>query len=178
MTSARVTAPKEKRLTNQRNSERRHLLYWIPAILVAALIALFSTHYFSNQQTGRVIIPMLHWLFPAATPRTLHLVHVGIRKMAHVTEFGLFSITVFHGIRGGRAGWRLSWALATLVIAVIYAGLDEWHQSFVPLREARVRDVALDAIGAALAQTLVWFYAKWKSNFVVPTEFSADAAEQ
>jgi VanZ family protein len=178
LTSARVTAPKGKRLTNQRNSERRHLLYWIPAILVAVLIALFSTHYFSNQQTGRVIIPMLHWLFPAATPRTLHLVHVGIRKMAHVTEFGLFSITVFHGIRGGRAGWRLSWALATLVIAVTYAGLDEWHQSFVPLREARVRDVALDAIGAGLAQTLVWFYAKWRSNLVVPTEFSADAAEQ
>jgi VanZ family protein len=62
--------------------------------------------------------------------------HVGILKIAHVTDFGLFSITVFRGIRGGRFGWRFSWALAILAIAVSYAALDEWHQSFVALREA------------------------------------------
>jgi len=94
----------------------------------------------------------------------LRLAHVGIRKMAHVTEFGLFSVSVFHGIRRGRYGWRFSWALATLAIAVTYAGLDEWHQSFVPLREARVRDVVIDASGALLAQTIVWAYAKWSSR--------------
>ena len=163
---------------NQRYPDRRHFLYWIPAILVATLISLFSTHYFSSQQTGRVIIPMLHWLLPTASPRMLHLMHVGIRKMAHVTEFGLFSVAVFHGIRGGRFGWRFSWALATLVIAVTYAGLDEWHQSFVPLREARPRDVAIDALGAVLAQTLVWFYANRKSKFAAPPELSADTAKQ
>ena len=152
------------------------LKYWIPALLVAILISTFSTHYFSDEQTGRIILPILHWLFPWATQRTLHLMHIGIRKMAHVTEFGLFSITVFHGIRGGRFGWRFKWALATLFIAVAYAGLDEWHQSFVPLREARVRDVAIDALGAVLAQTLVWFYAKCRSNIVTPPEHSADAA--
>ncbi len=138
------------------------LKYWLPAILVALLISLLSTHYFSGEETARVIIPLLHWHFPAATLHMLRLMHVGIRKMAHVTEFGLFSITVFHGIRGGRSGWRFRWALATLVIAVTYAGLDEWHQSFVPLREARARDVAIDALGAMLAQVLVWGYANWR----------------
>jgi VanZ family protein len=140
----------------------RHLTYWLPAILVALLISLFSTHYLSGEQTARIIIPLLHWLFPAATPHMLRVMHVGIRKLAHVTEFGLFSITVFHGIRGGRSGWRFRWAVATLVIAVTYAALDEWHQSFVPLREARARDVAIDALGAVLAQVLVWAYANWR----------------
>src|SRR5208283_264510 len=144
------------------------LKYWLPAILVALAISLFSTHYFSGERTARVLIPLLHWLFPAATPRMLRLMHIGIRKMAHVTEFGLFSITVFHGIRGGRSGWRFRWALATLVIAVTYAALDEWHQSFVPMRDARPRDVAIDAFGAVLAQTLVWFYASWRSPVVAP----------
>lgn len=138
------------------------LKHWIPAICVAILISLFSTHYFSGEETARVIIPLLHWLFPAATPHMLRLMHVGIRKMAHVTEFGLFSITIFHGIRGGRYGWRFRWALATLVIAVTYAGLDEWHQSFVPVRQASARDVAIDALGALLAQVLVWAYAYWR----------------
>lgn len=152
------------------------LKHWIPAICVAILISLFSTHYFSGEETARVFIPLLHWLFPAATPHMLRLMHVGIRKMAHVTEFGLFSITVFHGIRGGRSGWRFRWALATLVIAVTYAGMDEWHQSFVPLREARARDVAIDALGALLAQVLVWAYAHWRRLHRAAISFGKDLA--
>jgi VanZ family protein len=137
------------------------LKYWLPAILVAILISIFSTHYFGSEETGRVIIPVLRWLFPFASRRALHLMHVGIRKLAHITEFAGFSIAVFHGVRGNRAGWRLNWAVYTVLIAVAYAGLDEWHQSFVPLREARVRDVVIDATGALLAQVLVRAYAKW-----------------
>jgi hypothetical protein len=102
----------------------RRLTYWLPAILVGLLISLFSTYYFSGEETARVFIPLLHWLFPAASPHMLRVMHMGIRKLAHVTEFGIFSISVFHGIREGRSGWRFRWALATLVIAVTYAGMD------------------------------------------------------
>lgn len=133
--------------------------HWLPAIFVAALISVFSTHYFSDQQTARVIVPILRRLFPHAAAHAIHLMHMAIRKLAHVTEFGVFSITVFHGVRGERGGWRWNWALITLVIAVTYAGLDEWHQSFVPLGHASARDVAIDACGALLAQGLVWAYA-------------------
>jgi VanZ family protein len=138
----------------------QRLKYWIPAIGVAIVISIFSTHYFSGQQTARVVIPILHWLFPSASPHLLRVMHIGIRKAAHVTEFGIFSIAVFHGIRADRYGWRMSWAVLTLVIAVSYAGLDEWHQSFVPLREPSVRDVMIDTAGALLAQIFVWAYSK------------------
>jgi VanZ family protein len=47
-----------------------------------------------------------------------------------------------------------------------YAGLDEWHQSFVPLREARFRDVLIDSTGALLAQLFVRGYAKLHRNSV------------
>jgi VanZ family protein len=140
------------------------LKYWIPAICVAVAISLFSTHYFSGEQTARFFIPLLHWLFPWATPRTLRIMHILIRKGAHVTEFGIFSIAVFRGVRAERHGWKFSWAVITFLIAVSYSGLDEWHQSFVPLREARFRDVLIDATGALLAQVLVWGYAKVHRN--------------
>lgn len=145
------------------SSELTQLRPWIPALLVAILISIFSTRFFTDEQTGRVLLPVLHWLFPWATRRTLHLMHVGIRKLAHVTEFGLFSAAVFHGVRAGRTGWRISWALITLVIAAVYAGLDELHQVFVPLRHATPRDVVIDTFGALLAQAFVWWYAtrKW-----------------
>lgn len=142
----------------------RRLIYWLPAIGVAILISVFSTHYFSGEHTGHVIIPILKWLFPSATSHTLRLLHFGIRKAAHITEFGVFSIAVFHGVRAERYGWRLEWALITLLIAVSYAGLDEWHQSFVPMREPRFRDVLIDSSGALLAQLFVWGYAKLHRN--------------
>jgi VanZ family protein len=151
--------------------------YWIPALCVAVIISVFSTHYFSGEETARVIIPFLRKLFPWAAPRMLRLTHVAIRKMAHITEFGVFSISVFHGIRAGRSGWRLSWALATLVIAVSYAGLDEWHQSFVPLRESRLRDVLIDGFGAVLAQAFVWIYANWKWKSLNRPQVPENAAQ-
>jgi len=138
--------------------------YWLPAICVAVMISVFSTRYFSGEHTGHVIIPILRWLFPAASHHTLRLMHVAIRKAAHVTEFAVFSITVFRGVRAERHGWHLNWALITLAIAVAYAGLDEWHQSFVPLREPSFRDVLIDTTGALLAQVAVWFYAKLHLN--------------
>jgi len=144
---------------------------------VATITSIFSTHYFSYEKTGRVFIPILHWLIPRANSHTLYLLHVGIRKLAHVTEFGVFSVTIFHGIRGSSTGWRLSWALATLAIAATYAGLDEWHQSFVPMREARLRDVLIDTFGALLAQSLVWIYARAKRKSPVPREIPKNTAK-
>src|SRR5208283_1337284 len=144
------------------------LKYWLLAVFVAILISVFSTHHFSSQQTARVIIPMLHSLFPFATFRTLNRLRTLIRKLAHVTEFGVFSMAVFHGVRGNRSGWKLTWAAYTLLIAVAYAGLDEWHQSFVPVREARFRDVLIDFTGALLAQVFVWGYAKLHHNSPAP----------
>jgi VanZ family protein len=146
------------------------LRYWLPAIIVAILISFFSTRYFSSEETARVIFPVLRWLFPSASRHMLHFMHFVIRKLAHVTEFAVFSIAVFHGVRGNRSGWRLDWALFTLLIAVAYAGLDEWHQSFVPLREPRLRDVFVDGAGALLAQLAVWFYAQIHGSSADPAE--------
>src|ERR1700730_3480419 len=137
--------------------------YWLPAIIVAIIISIFSTHYFSDEQTGRVIIPAFRWLLPWATPRMLRLIHIAIRQLAHITEFGVFSVTVFRGVRAERSGCRVSWALDTLIIPAGFAGFDEWHQSFVLLRHNSPRDVAIDTVVALLAQLIVWWYAmrKW-----------------
>jgi VanZ family protein len=142
------------------------LRYWLPAICMAVVISLFSTHYFSAEQTGRVILRILRHIFPHASVHTLRRMHFGIRKLAHIIEFGVFSVTVYHGVRGPRMGWNLNWAFVTLFIAAAFAGLDEWHQSFVPLREPSLRDVLIDTIGALLAQVLVWAYAKLRGNRV------------
>ncbi len=141
----------------------RNFRYWIPAVLAAAMISVFSTGSFGESHTGKYILPFLPWLFPTASPQLLHRLHMGIRKIAHILEFGIFSILIFRAWRSGRQGWCLSWAVATLLIATAYAALDEIHQVFVPGRGPSVRDVVIDTVGAVLAQVVVWWYAtrKW-----------------
>jgi VanZ family protein len=153
------------------SSQWTRLKYWIPALVVGALISIFSTHYFTPEQTGKVIVPILRWFLPDASPNFLRHLHFGIRKLAHVAEFGVFSITVFHAIRGPRSGWRLNWALVTFLIAVSYALLDEYHQTYVPLRRASPKDIGIDGSGALLAQSIVWWYAKrkWPLAWVIKT---------
>jgi hypothetical protein len=67
-----------------------------------------------------------------------------LRKLAHVTIFALLWLTLARAM-----GWRHP--IAAAVVAVIYAGSDEWHQSFVDGRHGTPVDVAIDAVGIGLA---------------------------
>jgi len=48
------------------------------------------------------------------------------------------------------------------VISLIVSVVDEYHQSFIPAREASVTDVLLDLVGIGLAILLVSRFLKWQ----------------
>ncbi|MBK8871752.1 MAG: VanZ family protein [Elusimicrobia bacterium] len=75
------------------------------------------------------------------------------RKLAHLVEYGVLAYFVARALTG--MGWaiRRVWAVG-LLACVLYAISDEVHQSFVPGRFGKVRDVALDSLGAALVISL------------------------
>lgn len=144
----------------------RILRSWLPAVVWAAAISFFSTGEFSAESTSRFLLPFLHWLLPWTSPQTLQQLHFLIRKGAHLTEYFILSLLLLRAIRGDRAGWRWSWALAALTIAAGYAALDEFHQAFVPGRAASPYDSMLDTAGALLAQCVLWIVARWKTQRV------------
>jgi VanZ family protein len=69
-----------------------------------------------------------------------------LRKLAHVTVYLVLTLLVYGALRPHMARSPRAWLLAMLV-TVLYACSDEWHQSFVPGREGTVRDVAIDGLG-------------------------------
>lgn len=72
--------------------------------------------------------------------------------LAHMVEYAVLGALVFIAVRGYRpAAPLLTVALAAWVIAVLYGMSDEFHQSFVPNRDANWMDVGFDALGAAVA---------------------------
>ena len=73
------------------------------------------------------------------------------RKLGHVTGYALLTGAWWWALRG-IAQRPLLWAVG---ISLIYACSDELHQTFVRGREGTPRDVAIDAIGMAIAALLI-----------------------
>jgi VanZ family protein len=133
--------------------------YWLPAILWAAVILAASSDNFSSTHTGSILETMLVALFgrQPLTPSAFEWLHFMIRKLAHVTEYGIFGALAFRAARGGRPGWRPAWAVVAVLIALVLASTDEWHQSLVPSRTSSPVDVAIDVVGSTVAQLAIWF---------------------
>lgn len=127
---------------------RLWLRSWLPAVCWAALIWTFSTRYFSTDRTAAFIEPFLRWIYPAISCDQLDTIHFLIRKTAHFTEYLVFCLLLYRGLRGEGRGWRWTWALAAFAAAAGYSLLDEVHQSFVAERTASAFDSLLDSAGA------------------------------
>ena len=126
------------------------LRYWLPALAWTAFIFLLSTGTFSAERTGHILRPFLEWLFGEMPDSRYALIQFLVRKMAHVTVYAVLSLLWFRARRGPRSGWQPSWALLALLVSVLVAVGDEFHQSFIPSRTGTPWDVLLDSFGAFL----------------------------
>jgi len=107
------------------------VLRWLPALFVMALIFIFSS------QPGDRLPNFLDWDYV-------------VKKTSHVVVYGLLALSYLHLFGYERKYYWLAWAMALL-----YAGTDEFHQSFIPHRTATLFDALIfDDFGAAIALLL------------------------
>jgi VanZ family protein len=144
------------------------MLLWMLVIFIA------SGDQTSFQHTSRFIEPLLHWLLPSLAPETVHTAVVLVRKAAHVSEYAVLTVLVWRLVNkyrpttGGTYVWRN--ICLTLIVVVLYAASDEFHQLFVPSREASVRDVLIDSSGAILALILIRLAARLRRQRLTPAQ--------
>ena len=135
---------------------------WIPALVWLGLIVIESTASLSSENTGKILYPLLHFLFGIDPIRFLTW-HVVIRKMGHVVGYAVLSLLLFRAWRAtisvpGHPRWSIAWAWVALAMTTLVASLDEWHQSFLPSRTGNVRDVLLDTAAGLGAQIVLFFW--------------------
>ena len=136
----------------------RFLKYWLPVIAWMTLIFGASTSLGRPENTSRFIVPILLWLDPDMPKETIEKVHFVVRKTAHFVEYSILGLLLWRLVQFDPA-WAPSRSrqyLTALLLAALYAASDEFHQKFVPGREAAVRDVLLDTCGAGFGLAAVW----------------------
>lgn len=99
------------------------LFYWLPPIIM--MVAIF---YFSSRE--RIAVA------------DTYLLNFLVFKTLHVLEYAVLYLLIFRAFRT-----QFHYAL---LFSLLYALSDEIHQTFVPTREGRLRDVGIDAIGISL----------------------------
>lgn len=129
---------------------------YLPLVLWMAFISFASTGNLSAGNTSRIIGPVVLWLFPGTSPETLLVIHGITRKIAHFVEYAVLGLLAARAFRGSpRPGLRERWFVVSLGLVVIYALVDEYHQSFVPSRTGTIYDSLIDIAGGLTALLIV-----------------------
>jgi VanZ family protein len=134
-----------------------------------AVIFSASSDRHSFSHSSRLLGPVVKWLFPQISEHALYQVVFGVRKCAHLTEYANLGLLLWRALRSrdrtGQARWDWRRARLALVLAWLYAASDEFHQAFVPTREATVLDVLIDTSGAALGLGVLWTAGRWRGSW-------------
>jgi VanZ family protein len=140
-------------------------LAWLSALLWIAIIQTLGSSDFSSSETSRLLGPLLLWLFPDSSAELLHSVQFGIRKAAHVVEYGILALLWHRAWRLSRGGapWRA--ALASLTVVVAVASVDEWRQARSTDRTGAASDVLLDTFGGASALLAARWVSGWRARW-------------
>jgi VanZ family protein len=126
---------------------------WIPVVLWISCIFFLSTGSFSAEHTSRILEPLLRFFMPHITAGEIDIIHILVRKAAHLTEYCIASLLLFHSFRTTiqfqRHWW---WVLYSVVIVICIAATDEFLQSFAASRTSSIMDVGIDMLGGILGQ--------------------------
>jgi VanZ family protein len=103
------------------------LLRWIPAVFWMGLIYYFSDQTGSELSSWFPFLDSLNW--------------------GHLVAYFVLALLVYFALPRRSTGMKI---LAVL-LCILYGITDEWHQSYVPLRQPDIYDLINDGIGAAVA---------------------------
>lgn len=110
--------------------------------------------------------------FAALSPDELNALHVFLRKVGHVSAYGLLYLLFFRALKLHLTGRPWLTCLAAMTLSTLVAGLDEGCQALSPSRHGSVADVLLDFSGIVLAALLIpglWRPESRESAAIVPT---------
>lgn len=83
---------------------------------------------------------------PRITTVDSQVIDFALKKIAHFIEYFILGMLTYRATNN---------ILISISFCILFAVSDEFHQSFIPGREPRVRDVIIDSFGSITA-IIIW----------------------
>jgi VanZ family protein len=113
------------------------LLRWLPSVILMGVIFILSSQ-------------------PASRLPVFGEYDLLIKKLGHATGYAMLGLAYYFALPPRlKVGYR--WILA-LLMAILFALSDEFHQSFIEGRNSSTSDVMIDTAGAAFALTIAGYF--------------------
>lgn len=91
-------------------------------------------------------------------------IEYGVRKLTHITEYFFLALLVALPLYTYHVRERKLFVL-TLLLCIVCASFDEFHQFFISGRSARVTDVCIDSIGIFIGSAMFTMFSTKLSKF-------------
>src|SRR5262245_14863363 len=101
------------------------------------MIAFFSTDTFSAKHTASILERIIRAVYGEISAYHCQIIHVFVRKAAHFSVYGTLSLSAYYSWRATLphgARWTFTWSGLAILLTLVAASLDEFHQVFVPSR--------------------------------------------
>jgi VanZ family protein len=91
-----------------------------------------------------------------------------VRKCAHITEYAILGMLFWRALRQPVKNDPRPWSWPdvgwSILLVALYASSDEFHQLFVPARDASIWDVMIDTTGGIGGLLLLWAALRWRGR--------------
>lgn len=130
---------------------------YLPLFTWMAVIFIGSTDALSASHSELAVRPLLLWLFPRISDQQVAAIHFLLRKAGHFSEYAILAFLAARAFTGSAQELlRRRWFAVALVLVILYAFSDEFHQSFEASRTASILDSLID-ISGGLAALILYF---------------------
>ncbi|MEK3914388.1 VanZ family protein [Paenibacillus sp. FSL H7-0331] len=165
---------------------RRMTTIWVPALIVMAVIFVLSSQSYEQQTIKTQLTYVVHSTILSDYLSNIKIQYGSltidgnkdgpggvlefmIRKLAHVIEYFLLSISLLRGIRYTTKLRLPNAMIITVLLSVCFAVTDEFHQLYAIDRGPRPQDIVLDTAGVLIGILVYGLLALWKKRRLVNT---------
>lgn len=127
----------------------KKLKYFIPSFLLMIIIFMFSSQ--TGEESAGLSLQLtllIQKIFPFFTSQDL--LHLLIRKAAHMSEYAILTFTYIYGYSHYQISHKKIYLLS-IISTFLYACTDEMHQLLVGGRAGQITDVFIDTSGGIIA---------------------------
>jgi len=136
----------------------RQVALWLEAAAWMVVVFSLSGDSFASSRTLTLLQranELFHW---ALSEKTLLLFNAHVRKTMHFAIYFVLGLLFYRALAGGVSRFILRCVRWTLLVGLLYALTDEFHQSFTRFRTPALYDAGLDFVGVVAAQFFIYVW--------------------